>query len=167
MKTLLVFQFLVLFYIQSSMAQGIGAAQKANRPSPVINTNINVIQPEVNPPADAPLTSQGLGRRDPFSLPIYIINKLKMLSAPPPPVANRIDDTIEPLRRWALVSYNLIGVIWDVKNPKALVRDQQGHVHLIKIKDRIGYDNGIVTDIREGSITVIEDKTPQVMRLKK
>lgn len=128
--------------------------------------SLNVDPYDQAPDPSQPLISQGVGRRDPFSFPLYIITKLKALNSGTIN-KSRIDDNVEPLRRWALVTYTLVGVIWDVKNPKALIRDQQAHVHLVKVNDRIGYDNGIIKDIREGSITVLEDKTPQVLRLKK
>lgn len=123
------------------------------------------LSPPLNADGEVALTSQGVGRRDPFTLPLYLINKMKAQNQGPPP--SRIDDSVEPIRRWPLVSYNLVGIIWDVKNAKALIKDQAGHVHILRVKDRIGYDNGVITDIREGSVTVLENQIPQVLRLKK
>ncbi|MBC7466882.1 MAG: pilus assembly protein PilP [Bdellovibrio sp.] len=111
------------------------------------------------------LKSESLGRRDPFTLPLYIINKLKAKDIGPP--VSRVDDSVEPIRRWPLVSYTLVGIIWDVKNAKALIRDQANHVHILKVRDRIGYDKGVITDIREGSVTVLENEIPQVLKLRK
>lgn len=111
------------------------------------------------------LKSEALGRRDPFTLPLYLINKLKAKDIGPP--VSRVDDSVEPIRRWPLVSYTLVGIIWDVKNAKALIRDQANHVHILKVRDRIGYDKGVITDIREGSVTVLENEIPQVLKLRK
>jgi Tfp pilus assembly protein PilP len=119
------------------------------------------------PENEQALTSQSIGRRDPFTLPLYLINKMRALNTPIASPSSRIDDSVDPIRRWPLVSYTLVGIIWGVKNSKALIKDQQQKVHIAKVKDRIGYDNGVITDIREGSVTVLENNVPVVLRLKK
>ena len=81
--------------------------------------------------------------------------------------AARIDDAVDPIKRWPLNTYGLIGIIWDVKNPKALIMDQQRKVHMVRVRDRIGNAGGVITSIQEGSIVVMQDKIPEVMRLKK
>ncbi len=103
-------------------------------------------------------------RRDPFRLPEYLINKFKFV---PAMGATRIDDSVDPVRRWPLNTYGLIGIIWDVKTPKALIMDQQRKVHMVRVRDKIGNAGGIITSIQEGSMVVIQDKIPEVMRLKK
>lgn len=108
-------------------------------------------------------------RRDPFRLPQYLINKLTF--RPPAPIAaidqQAIDDRVEPIRRWNTKEYTLVGIIWEVKNPKALLRDVQSRVHVIRINDKVGNQEGVVTSIREGAITVSEKDDPVVLRLKK
>ncbi len=108
-------------------------------------------------------------RRDPFRLPQYLINKLTPRA--PSPLATlepqTIDDRVEPIRRWGTTEYTLVGIIWEVKNPKALLRDIQSRVHVIRINDKVGNQNGAVTSIREGAITVTEKDAPIVLRLKK
>lgn len=106
-------------------------------------------------------------KRDPFRLPEYLINKFKRAKITATPEGAPIDDSVEPIRRWPLRSYTLIGIIWDVKNPKALIADMQRKVHLVRIHDKIGNIGGIITDIREGSIIVIQDKVSEVLQLKK
>ena len=112
---------------------------------------------------DQPAGSEDF-KRDPFRLPEYILNRLKVV---PVVDAGRIDDMVEPLRRWPLSSYSLIGIIWDVKNPKALVLDFQKKVHVVRIRDKIANRGGVITSIGEGSMTVMQEKLPQVLRLKK
>lgn len=108
-------------------------------------------------------------RRDPFRLPQYLINKItaKSLSPLAQLEPQTIDDRIEPIRRWDTREYTLVGIIWEVKNPKALLRDIQSRVHVIRINDKVGNQNGAVTSIREGAITVTELDAPVVLRLKK
>lgn len=137
-------------------------AQPGTPPNPQVNANPGGVPLRAD--GEIALTSEGAGRRDPFTLPLYIINKLQVQNVPPP---SRIDAAVDAIRRWPLVSYTLVGIIWDVKMSKALIRDQEGKMHILKIKDRIGYDNGVITDIREGSVTVLENQIPQVLKLKK
>ena len=106
-------------------------------------------------------------KRDPFRLPEYLIKKLVAAAAPIIDTTLKIDDSVEPIRRWPLATYTLIGIIWDVKNPKALVADQQHKVHLIRLNDKIGNQGAYVTNIREGSIMVLNGKSPEVLKLKK
>ncbi len=122
-------------------------------------------------PSELPVTTANEIKRDPFRLPDYLAQKLRKASEPLLSAfadsRNRIDDSIDPIRRWALSTYLLVGIIWDVKNPKALVADQQRKVHLVHVNDKIGNQGGTITSIREGSIVVFQDKTPQVISLKK
>lgn len=144
----------------------------------VPSRNMKPLQPTANPvqPYVAPgLTGLGANvlsdsaRRDPFRLPQYLIDRLTV-RAPSPLVTlepQAIDDRVEPIRRWGTTEYTLVGIIWEVKNPKALLRDIQSRVHVIRINDKVGNQNGAVTSIREGAITVTEKDAPIVLRLKK
>ncbi len=106
-------------------------------------------------------------KRDPFRLPKYLIDKITY--KPPPPIIENqvIDDRVEPIMRWPAKEYLLVGIIWEVQSPKALIKDLQGRVHVVKLRDRLGNKDGIVTAIKEGAITVTEKKFPLVLRLKK
>ena len=119
----------------------------------------------------SPLSEQkntGTFKRDPFRLPKYLIDKLTYKPAPVVVVDDQaIDDKAEPIRRWPAKDYLLVGIIWEVKNPKGLVKDLQGRVHVVKLRDRLGNKEGIITSIREGAITITEKKVPFVLRLKK
>ena len=107
-------------------------------------------------------------KRDPFRLPKYLIDKLTYKPSPIAVVDQQaIDDRVEPVKRWPAKEYLLVGIIWEVKNPKALIKDLQGRVHVVKLRDRLGNKEGIVTAIKEGAITVTEKKVPLVLRLKK
>ena len=110
-------------------------------------------------------------KRDPFRLPLYLIEKLTY-KAPPPVVeqvvtSQVIDDQIDPLQRWPSVNYVLVGIIWDVKKPKALLKDPQSRVHIVKINDRVGSKAGVVSSIKEGTMIVSENGVPLVLKLKK
>ena len=125
--------------------------------------------PVINSPAiSRPKTDiEILSQRDPFKLPEYIIIKIRQkaaLSFTPGPVD---ESGIDPIRRWPLGSYGLVGIIWDVKKPKAMLQDRMNTIHVLQVNDFIGNAKGVVTRIQNGSITVLEGKIPQVIKLKK
>lgn len=129
-----------------------------NPPLPV--TNLSFDSPEEKP------KSTGLKTRDPFKMPEYLLIKIRQKMAAPKP-QNVIDETVEPIRRWPLASYVLVGIMWDVNHPKAMFQDKANNIHMLRVNDFIGSNKGIVTRIESGSVTVIEGKIPQVIRLKK
>jgi hypothetical protein len=108
--------------------------------------------------------------RDPFRKPYYILELEEQSKKPEVKIADesetkRIDDKMEAIRRWPLQDYKLVGVIWDVKNPKAMIVDPANTMHLLKRNYRIGDRSGVITSISEGSITVIQNNVPVIMEL--
>ena len=104
--------------------------------------------------------------RDPFRKPMYILELEEDSSKPQQKVEEaRIDDQMEAIRRWPLRDYRLIGVIWDVQSPKAMIVDPTGTMHLLKRNYRIGDKDGIISSISEGTITIIQDSVPVVMAI--
>ncbi|MCM2354464.1 MAG: pilus assembly protein PilP [Pseudobdellovibrio sp.] len=101
--------------------------------------------------------------RDPFRKPLYILELEEKSLKPQKTEEIRIDDKIEAIRRWPLRDYRLVGVIWDVKSPKAMIVDPSNTMHLLKRNYRIGDKDGIISAISEGTITVIQDNIPVVM----
>jgi type IV pilus assembly protein PilP len=61
-----------------------------------------------------------------------------------------------PLQRFDMDDLRLIGIIWDVKEPKAMFMDPESKVHILSRDDRIGKNNGYVAAIREGEVVVVE-----------
>lgn len=103
--------------------------------------------------------------RDPFRKPLYILELEEKSLKPQKTEEVRIDDKIEAIRRWPLRDYRLVGVIWDVRNPKAMIVDPSNTMHLLKRNYRIGDKDGIISTISEGTITVIQDNIPVVIDL--
>jgi len=101
--------------------------------------------------------------RDPFRKPLYILELEEKSLKPQKTEEIRIDDKIEAIRRWPLRDYRLVGVIWDVRNPKAMIVDPSNTMHLLKRNYRIGDKDGIISAISEGTITVIQDNIPVVI----
>jgi type IV pilus assembly protein PilP len=108
------------------------------------------------------------GRRDPF-LPFRIIQNLSSDSP------RREEKVLEPLQRFDIEKIKVIGIIWDVKKPRAMVKDPEGVVHTIVKDTKIGRNEGFVAAIREGEVVIIENKVengkvvavPNIMGLRK
>lgn len=152
-----------------------GAPQPA-APQPVApQPNVNTMpQQQVQPmaPGGAPSLGSdiGLGERDPFRPPKYLVDLEYEKSKPPPPPPKPvepdvIDAKMEAIRRWPLDQYKLIAIIWDVKNPKAMILDQARTMHLLKKNYRIGNRDGVITSITEGEIVVTERGVPITIKI--
>lgn len=89
----------------------------------------------------------GSGRRNPF-LP-YASIKIAESSQEGP---------VFPLQQYDLSELKLRGILWDVKNPKAMFEDPTKEIHLLGKDDRIGRNNGYIAVIREGEVVVVEPK---------
>lgn len=103
--------------------------------------------------------------RDPFRKPMYILENEEKTLKPQKTEEVRIDDKMEAIRRWPLRDYRLVGVIWDVRSPKAMIVDPSNTMHLLKRNYRIGDKDGIISAISEGTITVVQDNIPVVINI--
>jgi Tfp pilus assembly protein PilP len=100
-----------------------------------------------------------LGDRDPFNPPKYIRDMEQVNPA------DIIDSKMEAIRRWPLWDYKLRGIIWDVKNPKAIIVDKMNTLHLLKKNYRLGNREGLISEINESEIVVIQKGIPTVMQI--
>lgn len=178
MKLSLVFTLISLLILSRAQAQTPvpGAATPPGVP-PSATAAPPANAPPTQPPAATspmPVTPiaaiDGLSRRDPFKLPEYLVIKIRQkLAENSGPAAGTIviDDSVEPIRRWPLGNYLLVGIIWDVKKPKAMFTDKMNNIHVLQINDFIGNAKGVIVGIQNGSVTVLEGKIPQVIKLKK
>jgi type IV pilus assembly protein PilP len=79
----------------------------------------------------------------------------------------------EPLQAYDLNNFQILAIMWDALDPKAVVKAPNGKTYTLRKLTRIGKNNGYVATIREGEIVVIEvtsdGKTPstRVLTLQK
>ncbi len=111
--------------------------------------------------AAAVANDQRLGERDPFLPPKYIRDM--ELTKP----EDIIDKKMEAIRRWPLSEYKLKGIIWDVKNPKAMIVDKVNTLHLVKKNYRIGNREGVISEIGDSEIVVVQKGIPTVIQIDK
>lgn len=86
------------------------------------------------------------GRKDPFAQPV-----LDRPVAPGSP-----HGPLLPLQRFDISKLKLIGIIWDVKRPRAMINDPEGKMHVVGPNTKIGIRNGYIAVIREGEIVIVE-----------
>lgn len=107
------------------------------------------------------------GKRDPF--------KVFKTVRPILPEAARQNEILEPLQRWEVDRLQVVGILWDVRTPRAMIRDPDGAVFVVTKNSKIGRSEGFVATIREGEVVVMETKyedgkaykEPRVLELKK
>lgn len=86
------------------------------------------------------------GRKDPFAQPVL-----------DRPVAQGAQHgPLLPLQKFDLGRLKLIGIIWDVKRPRAMINDPDNKVHIVGPNTKIGTRNGYIAVIREGEIVIVE-----------
>lgn len=131
----------------------IGEAAKVRLSEPTVNPT--------NPNRDSPPTSERetnlqerphaspTGRRDPFR---PFPSKVRPNVAP----SVRPKENISPLEQYELGQLKLIGVIWNTKEPTAMVEDSAGLGYIIKVGTPIGKNEGMVKAIRPNEVVIEE-----------
>ena len=61
-----------------------------------------------------------------------------------------------PAQRFDLDQLRLVGIMWDVKDPKAMFMDPEKEVLVLGRDEGIGNRNGYIATIREGEVVVVE-----------
>lgn len=90
------------------------------------------------------------GKRDPF-IPYRTVRPHQV-------EAVKHSEIIEPLQRWEIDRLRLVGILWDVRTPRAMIRDPDGALFTIVKNSRVGRNEGFVAAIREGEVVVIETR---------
>lgn len=62
-----------------------------------------------------------------------------------------------PLQRYEVDQYQLVGIIWGVERPRALVQDPEGVGHVMEVGTYIGKNWGKVTRIGSDEVVVTEE----------
>ena len=62
-----------------------------------------------------------------------------------------------PLQKFEIDQYQLVGIIWGVDRPRALVEDPEGVGHVMEIGTYIGRNWGKVTQVTSGEVVVTEE----------
>jgi len=85
-----------------------------------------------------------VGKRDPFEVFALVETSVK-------------DVPLTPLQRYSIDQLRLIGIIWGISNPRAMVQDPKGKGHVIKRGTLIGRNWGKVSRIKQDEVIVAEE----------
>lgn len=85
-----------------------------------------------------------IGKRDPF--------RSFFRSGPDRSIASPT-----PLQRFEVDQYHLVGIVWGINNPRAMVEDPEAMGHVIEVGTYIGKNWGKVTQINSGSVIITEE----------
>jgi type IV pilus assembly protein PilP len=94
----------------------------------------------VEPAGDVPYDSAG--RRDPFR--------------PPRSGTVRSGEPQTPLQRYEIGQLRLVAVIYDTRDPRAVVEDDQGLGYIVRVGTPIGLNGGTVRSIERGRVQITE-----------
>lgn len=86
------------------------------------------------------------GKKDPF----------KPYKAPRVRGDNRPTAPVDPLSTVDVSQLRLIAVLWNTSKPRAVVKDSQNRSFILFKNMKIGRNDGVVVDIREGEIVIVE-----------
>lgn len=84
------------------------------------------------------------GKRDPFRS--FVKDKLR----------DDASDVASPLEQFELGQLTISGVVWQADRRRALVLDPSGQAYVVKTGDRIGKNDGVVTEIGDAALVVRE-----------
>jgi type IV pilus assembly protein PilP len=87
-----------------------------------------------------------VNRRDPFQAYAEYV----------PPEDTGPPRALSPAQRWDLEQLKLVGIMWDIKDPKAMFLDPEEEVMILGRDESIGNRNGYIAAIREGEVVVVE-----------
>ena len=103
----------------------------------------------------------GNGKRDPFRS--FVMDRENSGEA----------DAESPLQQFELGQLTVSGVVWQADRRRALVLDPAGQAYVVKSGDRIGKNDGVITEISDSSMLVLEsyvdfhgDKTEKEIELR-
>jgi Tfp pilus assembly protein PilP len=119
-----------------------GKAKAATKASPV-----DLSLPKKSPEAPVPAAGLSEANRDPFR-PMTLRAKVDP--------STRKRENLSPLERFELSQLKLVGIVWDVKTPRAMVEDSGGLGYVIKIGTPIGSNDGKVKAIHRNEVVVEE-----------
>ena len=101
--------------------------------------------PRKLPDATPPAVTLKEGSRDPFR-PMTLRTK----------VVSRNRENLSPLERLDLGQLKIVGIVWDIKEPRAMVEDTAGLGYTVKVGTPIGSNDGKVKAIHRNQIIIEE-----------
>jgi type IV pilus assembly protein PilP len=135
----------------SKSLRNVSEAAKAKLRDDVAETKSTKANSEATQPVEpkphqlSPPNSSTAGRRDPFRP--FTLNTH---------THSRPRETLSPLERYELGQLKLVGIVWHVKEPSAMIEDSAGLGYVVKVGTPIGPNDGKIKAIQPDQIIVEE-----------
>jgi len=123
------------------LQQSIGSKSKTEAKAEPVDLNL----PQKLPDSPTPAVIFKEGSRDPFR-PMTLRAK----------VTTRNRENLSPLERLDLGQLKVVGIVWDIKEPRAMVEDTSGLGYTVKVGTPIGSNDGKVKAIHRNQIVIEE-----------
>jgi Tfp pilus assembly protein PilP len=126
---------------RAKLQQTLGSKAKAD--SKVEPVDLNVPQKTPEPSSAAPALKEN--GRDPFR-PMTLRTR----------VNTRPRENLSPLERFDLGQLKIVGIVWDLREPRAMIEDTAGLGYVIRVGTPIGSNDGKVKAIHRNQVIVEE-----------
>lgn len=130
---------------KNKLQQALGSKSKTEVKADVKSERVDLEMPQKKPQGATPSPVVKDGMRDPFR-PMTLRAK----------VNTRARENLSPLEQLELTQLKLVGIIWDIKDPRAMVEDGAGLGYVVKVGTPIGNNDGKVKAIHRNQIVVEE-----------
>lgn len=140
---------------KEKLRQTLGGKAKAEAKAEGNSQRVDLNVPQKSPDAPPPTPALKEGGRDPFR-PMTLRAK----------VNSRSRENLSPLERLDLSQLKVVGIIWDIKEPRAMVEDTAGLGYVVKVGTPIGSNDGTVKAIHRNQV-VVEESTADVYGVRK
>ncbi len=130
---------------KDKLRQTLGGQTKAEAKAEGKSERVDLNLPQKAPESTAPTPTLKEGSRDPFR-PMTLRTK----------VNTRARENLSPLERLDLSQLKVVGIIWDIKEPRAMVEDTAGLGYVVKVGTPIGSNDGTVKAIHRNQVVVEE-----------
>jgi type IV pilus assembly protein PilP len=128
-----------------SVSAKLGLGQGEAEPEKAKSESAAVPQADKENAEAKPGVSPAIAKRDPFR-PFTLNNK----------PSQRRRENLSPLERYELGQLKLVGVIWDIKQPNAIVEDAAGLGYVVKVGTPIGSNEGKIKTIQPARVVIEE-----------
>jgi type IV pilus assembly protein PilP len=125
------------------LRQTLGVKAAAETKAEAVNLDL---PKKAQPPAAVPVDVRKEGARDPFR-PMTLQTKVNGV---------RPRENLSPLERFELSQLKLVGIVWDAKEPRAMVEDNAGLGYTLKVGTPIGSNDGKVKAIHRNEVVIEE-----------
>jgi type IV pilus assembly protein PilP len=129
--------------LKDAVMEKIGDSFGSGQKTPSANDPLALPEKKSESPASPSYSSAG--KRDPFQ-PLPLKTQTK----------RRPRENLSPLERYDLGQLQLVGIVWNSKEPRAMVEDSSGLGYVVRVGTPIGPNDGKIKEIKPNEIIIEE-----------